>query len=206
MQDHEQVKQRDAEYEKGHHEAEEHEGNERRLAPVARAGQFFAGILAFQEIAQLETVQGRLHVGRRLNPQGSPLCIQGGMMLGAQFFAAAGDRFEALIQPATLQPRHTQGHHGGESQYRDKQRDQKTLVEQEVHDGVHLPLLLMFEVDHLAHHHDAAAHPEHTARQHQVAGALGEQFRDIGGGGEINDAHHARRQRTDDHGAGLGLR
>ena len=46
----------------------------------------------------------------------------------------------------------------------------------------------------------------HAARQHQIAGPLGEQQGDVGGRGEIDDAHHARRQRTDDHGASLGFR
>ena len=52
------------------------------------------------------------------------------------------------------------------------------LVEQNIedadveHDGPQ-----MLEVDHLAHHHDADAHPEDAARQHQIAHALGEEQR-----------------------------
>ena len=69
MHDHEQIEQRDHEDDERHHEAEEHEGDQRRLAAIAGAGQLFLAVLAFQHVAQLEAVQRRFHVGGGLDAQ-----------------------------------------------------------------------------------------------------------------------------------------
>src|SRR5262249_14224388 len=54
------------------------------------------------------------------------------------------------------------------------------------------------EVDHLAHHHDADEHPGAAAAEHDAAHRFGPKQLDVGGAGEIDEAHHHDRQRADD--------
>src|SRR5579885_2931807 len=61
------------------------------------------------------------------------------------------------------------------------------------------------EVDHLLHHQHAARHPEGGGRQHQVAERVGEEQGDVVLAGDIDEQHHAERQRADDAGGGLRL-
>src|SRR5665213_3599652 len=66
--------------------------------------------------------------------------------------------------------------------------------------------LSMLETDHFFHDQNADCHPHGAAGQHDIAQALGKEKCDISGRGEVDERHHSRRQRADDHRGCLGFR
>ena len=208
MRDEEEIEQRRAEHDERHHEAEEQEGDDRRLAAIAGAGELFARIRRFQEIGQLELVDHLLHEAHGLGAQRRACCPWQARRDGAR--ASSSRRSDTAFMRVPSALRSISG------------RPTVTIVAKARTAAIAVTMKFgskrrsryadhraspsVLEADHFSHDEDSRRHPQRAAEQHEVAGALGEQRLDIGRRRQLDEHHHAGRQRADDHRRGLGFR